>query len=163
MIMLRRLFSPFAFSLFIITISIVASTLGQQEAAPILVHNSDFGGVIFPADMKAFQRGFPKGVSYWTPSQSEVIAAEKELIPFLSRSNDERVKEILSKLRAYKRQYVGVVIAGHKYVYFNLFCLAPKDWTRREFVVSDGGTCFLNIRFSMETKTFSNLQINGVA
>jgi len=127
------------------------------------VHTSDFDGVILPADMKAFQREFPKGVRYWTPAESDVLLAEKELIPFLSRSGDTRVKEILSKIKTYKRQYVGVVIAGHKYVYFNLFCVALNYWTRREVVVFDGGTCFFNVRFSTESKAFSDLRVNGVA
>lgn len=113
--------------------------------------------------MKAFQREFPKGVRYWTPAESDVLLAEKELIPFLSRSGDTRVKEILSKIKTYKRQYVGVVIAGHKYIYFNLFCVALNYWTRREVVVSDGGTCFFNVRFSTESKAFSDLRVNGVA
>ena len=162
-IMLRPLVSPIAFLLLILTISISVPTSGRQAPAPILVHTSDFDGVIFPGDMKPFQREFPKGVRYWTPAESDVLLAEKELIPFLSRSNDTRVKEILSKIKTYKTQYVGVVITGHKYVYFNLFCIAPDYWTRREVVVLDGGTCFFNVRFSIENKAFSNLRVNGVA
>jgi len=127
------------------------------------VHGTDFEGVIFPAAMRAFSSRFPKGVRYWTPSESEVLAAEKELRPFLSRSNDARVKEILEKIGTYKRQYVGVLINGHKYVYFNLFCLASKDWTQKEFTVSDGGACFFNVRFLIENKMFSDLRVNGVA
>jgi len=158
----RRFLSPFVF-LVLILISISAAASGRQANTPILVHRSDFDGVIFPADMRAFQREFAREVRYWTPSKSEVLTAEKELIPFLSRSNDARVKEILGKIKTYKRQYVGVFISGHKYVYFNFLCLAPKDWTRKDFIVSDGGTCFFNVRFSIETNTFSNLRVNGVA
>ena len=140
-----------------------ASTSGRQATAPTLVHTSALDGVIFPADLKAFQDEFPKGVRYWTPSESDVLVAEKELMPFLSHSKDPRVKEILSKINTYKRQYVGVVITGHKFVFMNLFCLTAKYWMQREVVVADGGTCFFNVRFSTETKTFSNLQVNGVA
>lgn len=161
--MFQRFFSAAAFLPLILTISISASTSGRQATAPVLVHTSDFDGVIFPADMKAFQREFPKGVRYWTPQESDVLVAEKELIPFLSRSNDARAKEILSKIKTYKRQYVGVVVAGRKYIYFNLFCVALNYWTREEVVVLDGGTCFFNVRFSIETRTFSNLRVNGVA
>jgi hypothetical protein len=158
-----RLLSPIAFLLLIPTVSKSAPTSERQTTAPMLVHTTSSDGVIFPADLKAFQAEFPKGVRYWTPSESDVLVAENELIPFLSRSKDSRVKEILSKIHTYKRQYVGVVIAGHRLVYMNLFCVAGKDWTRREMVVADGGTCFFNVRFSTETKTFSNLQVNGIA
>ena len=144
-------------------ISLCASTQGGQFTSPIPVHATGVDGVIFPADMKAFQTQFPKGVRYWTPSESDVLVAEHELIPFLGRSHDARIREILSKIKTYKRQYVGVVIAGHKYVYFNLFCVAPNYWTRAEVVVLDGGTCFFNVRFSSETKAFSELRLNGVA
>jgi hypothetical protein len=146
--------------LVILTIFLAAST---QSTGPLRVHTPDSDGVIFPASMKAFHGEFPKGVRYWTPSETDVLLAEKELIPFLSRSNDGRVKEILSKIKTYKRQYVGVFIAGHKYIFLNLFCDAPKYWTRQEVVVFDGGTCFFNVRFSTEDKSFSNLLVNGVA
>lgn len=162
-IMLRQTLSGVAVLLLIPIMSISASTSRGQGTAPILVHTSDFDGVIFPAGMKAFQTEFPKGVRYWTPSESDVLVAERELIPFLSRSNDARVKQILSRIKTYKRQYVGVVIAGHKDLYFNLFCMAPNYWTRAEVVIFDGGTCFFNLQFSTETKSFSDLRVNGIA
>jgi Protein of unknown function DUF72 len=49
-------------------------------------------GVIFPANMKAFQGEFPKGVRYWTPSESEVLMAEKELVPFLQNNRRNAVQ-----------------------------------------------------------------------
>jgi hypothetical protein len=162
-VMFRRFFSAIAFLLITLTISISVSTSGRQATPSVLVHTSDFDGVIFSADMKAFQKEFPTGVRYWTPSESDVLAAERELIPFLSSSKDARVKEILSKIKTYKRQYVGVVIAGRKYIYFNLFCMAPNYWTREEVVVFDGGTCFFNVWFSSDTKAFSKLRVNGLA
>src|SRR5262249_15044871 len=112
--MFLRFLSQFVLLLSILTISIPTATPGRQTNTTIQVHGADFEGVIFPAAMRAFSSRFPKGVRYWTPSESEVLAAEKELIPFLSRSNDARVKEILEKIRTYKRQYVGVLINGHK-------------------------------------------------
>ena len=75
--MFRRILSPSAFLPFILTIFISASTSRQQATAPILVHTSAFDGVIFPADMKAFQKKFPEGVRYWTPSESDVLLAER--------------------------------------------------------------------------------------
>ena len=135
--MLRRLLSLIAF-LMLPTMAFCALTAGRQATAATLVHSSGFDGVIFPAEMRTFQMDLPKGVRYWTPSESDVLVAEKELIPFLSRSNDARVKDILGRIKTYKRQYAGVLIAGHKFVYINLFCAASSYWTQREVVVSDG-------------------------
>jgi len=159
--MLRRLIASLAVFALILTISTSAS--GRQGATPMRVSTADYDGIIFPAEMKAFRGEFPKGVGYWTPSESEVLAAEKQLVPFLRGSSDPRVKEILNKISTYKRQYVGVIVAGQKYLYFNLFCLAPNYWTRSEVIVLDGGSCFFNVRFSNETKTFSHFRVNGVA
>ena len=90
--------------------------------------------------------------------------AEKDLVPFLWTSRDPRASEVLKGIKSYKRQYVGIIIGGHKQIYINSFCdPAAVDWTRKEIVVADGGPCYFSVRFSNKTKTFSHLQINGLA
>jgi hypothetical protein len=138
------------------------SDLGRQ--VPTLVQEHGFVGVIFPAKMKAFQRQFPKDVRFWTPSESDIIMAERELVPFLQNANDPRVSDILRAISTYKRQYSGIVLNERKLIHINLFCETDaRNWTRQEVVVLDGGPCYFNLRFSIETKTFSHLQINGRA
>jgi len=140
-----------------------------QNAAPSLrkaslVRGPGFVGVIFPANTKAIPKLYPAGVSYWTPSQSDVFAAEERLIPFLKNSNNPRVPEIVKRLETYKRQYRGIILGGHKQIVIRFFCeTLSDDWISEEMIVDDGGSCFFDLRFSTETKTFSGLQINGFA
>ena len=138
---------------------------GQQEAGlakPTLVKGSGFFGVIFPANSEEMPGLYPPGASYWTPLESDVIAAEDGLIPFLAKSKDPKAPEILKQIGAYKRQYRGIVLGGRKQIFIRFFCeISSEDWTSREMVVLDGGSCFFSLRFSPATKTFSNLWING--
>jgi hypothetical protein len=140
---------------------------GQPEASlakPTLVKGSGFVGVIFPANSEEMPGLYPPGASYWTPSESDVIAAEDGLIPFLGKSKDPKAPEILKQIGSYKRQYRGIVLGGRKQIFIRFFCeISSEDWTSREMVVLDGGSCFFNLRFSPATKTFSNLWINGEA
>jgi hypothetical protein len=131
---------------------------------PALVRGPGFVGVIFPANTKEIPGLYPAGVSYWTPSESDILAAEEGLIPFLGKSVDPKAPEILKRIGAYRRQYRGIVLGGHKQIFIRFFCeTLSDDWTSHEMVVLDGGSCFFNLRFSTETKAFSHLWVNGEA
>jgi len=45
----------------------------------------------------------------------------------------------------------------------HFFCEAYKEDLNTEQIVMDGGYCFFSVRFSIDTKTFSDLEINGIA
>lgn len=144
------------------------STSGRQKAdsdSGVFIHGHGFAGIIFPSNMKAHQDQFPRGTRYWTPSESDVLMAEHELVPYLQQSGNPGVKEILKALGTYKHQYIGIVSGGHRQIYINFFCDTDKSdvWKSREIVVLDGGPCYFNLRYSVESKTFSNLRINGRA
>ena len=131
---------------------------------PLVVNGAGFVGVIFPADSKPIDGMYPAGTAYWTPSESDVLEAENGLLPFLSNSKDRRAPEIIKGIESYKRQYRGLVLNGHRQIIIHFFCETDsQDWKKREILVFDGGTCFFNLRFMIETKTFSHLQINGLA
>jgi hypothetical protein len=130
----------------------------------VLVKGPGFVGVIFPANSKAIRGLYPQGVSFWTPSESDVLAAEKGLVPFLRNLKNPRVAEILKGIETYKRQYRGVILGGHKQIFVRFFCeTSTENWTSHEIIVLDGGSCFFNLRFSIATKTYSHLWINGEA
>lgn len=131
---------------------------------PVLVKGPEFIGVIFPANAKVMPGLYPPGASYWTPSESDVFEAEERLIPFLKESKNPKVPVILERVGTYKRQYRGVALNGQKQIFIRFFCATSSDdWMSDEIVVLDGGSCFFNLRFSSETKTFSDLWINGEA
>jgi len=131
---------------------------------PALIKGPEFVGVVFPANAKVMRGLYPPGASYWTPSESDVLAAEERLIPFLKESKNPKVPAILNRIGAYKRQYRGVDLNGQKQIFIRFFCVTSSDdWMSDEIVVLDGGSCFFNLRFSTDTKTFSDLWINGEA
>ena len=49
-------------------------------------------------------------------------------------------------------------------MFINLFCTVDDPhWMLREVLVMDGGACFFRVQFSVKTKTFHSLQVNGYA
>jgi hypothetical protein len=104
-----------------------------------------------------------RGTQYWTPSESDVAAAEQRLKLFLKASKDSRVPEILNNIEKYMRQYRGVILSGQKLIIIRFFCSArTQDLVEAESIVLDGGSCFFNLRYSTRTKAFSHLEINGL-
>jgi hypothetical protein len=140
-------------------------TENGDRPKPVLVKGDGYVGVIFPADSKELPLGlYPKGASYWTPMEADISEAEKNLVPFLEKSKDRSAPEILKRIEMYKRQYRGIVLDGHKQIFINFFCETySEDWKNEEMIAVDGGSCFFNLRFAIETMTFSDLEINGYA
>lgn len=72
---------------------------------------------------------------------------------------------------AFYRQYAGVIINGHKYVYINAFRSHPiyargtdRDrWRSVPELVCDGGSSFWGALYDPETRQFSQLSFNGIA
>jgi hypothetical protein len=140
------------------------SITGCQAERPHIVRGTGFLGVIFPRNVEA--PPFPKSDGYWTPSESDVFAAEEGLKAFLKQSNNDRVPEIVARLDTYKRQYFGIILGGQKQIAIRFLCEGssiPLNWTKEVDVINDGGSCFFNVRFTTKTKSFSDLQINGMA
>ncbi len=105
-------------------------------------------------------------MQYWTPSESDILEAESKLVVFLQQAKLRSFEKdkILKDIKSYKRQYVGVLTKGAKEIFINFFCIVDDPgWTRHEVLVLDGGSCFFRVNFSMKTKTFHGLQVNGYA
>jgi hypothetical protein len=148
-----------------------ASTPAQTQATsgsrPALVKGPRFVGVIFPASGKTTRVDldlYPKGASFWTPAESDILSAEEALTPFLKQSGNPKAPEILKRLETYKRQYRGVVLHSHKQIFIRFFCqISSDEWMTEETIILDGGSCFFNLQYSPETKTFSHFGVNGEA
>jgi hypothetical protein len=120
-------------------------------------------GVILPKNARVLRNLYPAGNGYWTPSVRDVLEAEARLELFLKASKQPQIPEILKGIRSYKRQYRGLE-GGQKFLVVRFFCDTPlPDLTEQELVILDGGSCFFNVRYSISTKTFSSLEINGYA
>lgn len=125
-------------------------TEGHAEKTGIgtwLSSESDFGG-------------------YWTPTEEDILNLEGKLDSFL-RENSEQFNSqppVWEQIKNYKRQYAGLIINGKQLIYGNFFCTETGvDWREEWVIVMDGGDCFFQLRFDMESGEFMNLMVNGEA
>lgn len=125
-------------------------------------------------------RASPQAVSFWTPTASDVRAAEQSLPAFLRTAKPSVPYRPLSKRRLDLdyRQYAGFVAKnGHNCLYVNAFVPVTKDameeyasspgkrfnWRRDPVDVCDGGDSFWGAEYDTQTKKWSHLYFNGVA
>ncbi|HKU52107.1 MAG TPA: hypothetical protein VJQ25_06555 [Nitrospira sp.] len=130
--------------------------------------------VIFPAkEAKAQSLGDwlatnGQTAEYWTPSEDNVLALENGLGSYLEQSNSESFNQqplpIWERLDEYNRQYIGILLDNKKVIYANYFCDSSQiDW-RKDFVfVMDGGDCFFQFKYDVDSAEFFDLQVNGNA
>ena len=120
----------------------------------ILITTDEFEGVIF------HDRD-------WVPTVEEVRTLEKQLeiyLPQQQHAFDSSKIPIEERLPSYKRQYWGVFKNEKRVIFANFFCNALNyDWTDQKVVVHDGGDCYFQIQYDVETGTFSDLYVNGSA
>lgn len=107
-------------------------------------------------------------VEYWTPSEDNVLTLEEGLVTYLQNYPDDRFSSqqapIWERLGQYNRQYIGIVLDEEQVIYANYFCESLAiDW-RTEFVfVLDGGDCFFQFKYDVNSEEFFDLQVNGIA
>lgn len=108
-----------------------------------------------------------ESTGYWTPTEKDVLVVENEVGFFLQENSDAfRLQEspVWERLDEYNRQYLGIILGEKKIIYANFFCSQIDfDW-RKDFVfVMDGGSCFFQFKYDVDTGEFFDLQVNGEA
>jgi hypothetical protein len=64
----------------------------------------------------------------------------------------------------YKRQYVGLLKNKQRLIWGKFFCSAlGTNWRREPIDVDDGGDCYFQVLFNVDTGQFSELMVNGEA
>jgi len=101
---------------------------------------------------------------FWAPSVSDVLKLEEKIDEYLSQNSNQfyRQPPVWERLDEYQRQYIGFERDGKQIIYGNYFCDSTgKNW-RQEFVfVFDGGDCFFQVEYDVESGTFIKLWVNG--
>jgi len=131
-----------------------------------------------PAALHQCTRDTPQGVEgFWTPSTSQIAALERNLATFIETRPSERHGIVFAPralpsdghhtvvaLDQYRRQYVGFIKGGKRYVYGNFYMSsrAPKDEASQAVSVCDGGWAYWGITYSVESGEFNDLQLNWV-
>ena len=137
-----------------------------------IVKTGEFEGAIILKEQGRSEY-FGKNIkAFWTPTEQNVLDAEKLAQAYLEKyhRNDNyhnmSVKHILSQLKKYKRQYVGLIDEnGDKSVWINYFHDSGDfpQWDQQLVEVNDGGDNFFNIKVNLNKKNSYDLSINGVA
>jgi hypothetical protein len=103
---------------------------------------------------------------YWTPTMGDILDIEARLGDFLQQNADQFFLHptVWEQLNEYHRQYVGLMVDGKRLIYGNFFCTdMGTDWTQDWVVVLDGGDCFFQTTYDVESGTFIRLRVNGEA
>ncbi len=150
------------------TVLTAAFTETKVALAPVLVAADTYEGVIFPPEVSA--RVAPgKADAGWMPTEADIAALEDGLITFLQESGDVAPLEsddppLWQRVPAYKRQYFGIEQAGKRLIYVEFFCkTSGLDWRSVPLEVSDGGDCYFQTTYDVDTDSFLSISINGEA
>jgi len=105
-----------------------------------------------------------KTEGYWTPGRDDVLALEQRLEPYLQQAAPQTYPGPLRELNVYRRQYLGILVNGQRVIFTNFFCNAyDTDWQRDIVFVLDGGSCYFEVKYDIETGEFYDLSIHGEA
>ena len=91
----------------------------------------------------------------WSPDLADLQAAEDAV-----RNAPAGARE--PQLDGY-RQYVGLVEEGDRKIIVNSMCMEIDGWTEAYIEVADGGPCFWNALYNVETGELEFLIVNGEA
>lgn len=128
------------------------------------IKTDDFEGVIFSVENGATTGVANQGETYRTPSQAEVLALENQLGPYLQETAPRDYPGPLRDLSEYKRQYLGILVNEQQVIFVNFFCNAHGlDWSHEFVFIADGGSCYFEVKYNLETGEFFDLSIHGEA
>ncbi len=102
----------------------------------------------------------------WMPVEADVQTMESRLSRITQLASQSGIKDKrMDHPEGFYRQYVGIMVGKHKFIYINAFCAESSlsYWKQKLVVVSDGGSCFWNVIYDFASGEFSYLQINGYA
>jgi hypothetical protein len=113
---------------------------------PVTVDGID--GVIVAGEDGAL---FVEAESWWAPTTDDISAAEEAIATGQG-------------LLDHQRQYVGFIEDGERRVLVNGFCDAfGLDWRSQPILVADGGECFFEAVYNVDSGELERFQFNGEA
>ena len=96
---------------------------------------------------------------------ADVGRLEKALPAALARAPQARELNIPRVLQGWRRQYVGIVRGGKRFLYGNFFPVHDASeqptWRSRPVIVCDGGPVFFGVEMEMATGRITHLAFNG--
>lgn len=145
----------------------LAGLVTPSPAPGQVISIDTFEGVIFSqqeAEQMGLGRILGRDVSgYWTPDRDQVQALEDKLASYLSHAAPETYPGPLRPLDEYTRQYAGIQVNGQKVIFVNFFCNPDEhdDWQQDFVLVMDGGSCYFELKYDVQTGALYDLSIHG--
>jgi len=135
-----------------------------------ILYENQYTGVIIPEkDAKEFTKW---EVRFWTPDKFIVDKAESIVPKFLTKiihsekANDyskRDASEILNILKSYKRQYVGYMEKGKKYLWIHFINGIPAfngEWKNHPVHIFDGGIVSWRVVYDIEKNEIIDYDVN---
>jgi hypothetical protein len=110
------------------------------------------------------------GESTWQPGEADILALEAAL-PAALRAQPPRsdAAELARAPNGWRRQYVGIVRGGRRFVYGSFFPADasrhgdPDQWRRETLIVCDGGPSFFGVEYDVQGRRVTHVAYNGMA
>ncbi|MEO0535226.1 MAG: hypothetical protein AAF215_15310 [Cyanobacteria bacterium P01_A01_bin.123] len=159
-----------------IAISLAGCAVETPAPPTTLIQEPDYLGVIFSAAEAERQRlDIPMTadtVEFWSPSAADIAHLEAQILPALL--TDERlsdgvgfnpVRPLEEALPDYGRQYFGYFTTdGEAIIYTSFFCNASvEDLMDGGGPPLDGGDCYFQIHYNIDTDEYFDLYVHGEA
>jgi hypothetical protein len=132
-----------------------AATVTVDAWAPVTINGHE--GVIVPVDETPsllMETGI-ESEDYWMPSESDLQLAEDELEQHMSRSPG-----LGAGMLDAMRQYGGFIEDGERKIYVNSFCAEFDNWRSNVVFVLDGGACFWQAIYNVDTGEIEAIYVN---
>jgi hypothetical protein len=131
------------------------------------------------ATMKQCSRATPHATGAWMPSTAQLLELESQLPQLATLATQQGISPSIGDRTASFRQYLGVIVDGHRFIYVNAALSTEKPAKAahlasqgagtpfraepKPIIVCDGGNYFWGVLYDPETKKFSQLETNGFA
>jgi len=149
------------------SLDIPSTATAKSSQSPTVTVNQNW---VILANKRAEETGIAAGLlendGFWIPSVDDILKLEENLAGYLNQNSDQfyRQPPVWERLDEYQRQYIGFERNGRQIIYGNYFCdNLGKNWRQELIFVLDGGDCFFQVEYDVESGMFINLLVNGEA
>jgi hypothetical protein len=143
-------------------IALITTLLGAAPVPPdvAILSASQIAPMLHQCSREA-----PKpGEGAWQPNAQDIAALEAALPAALGAMKAKGVPVRTILLGGFRRQYVGIVRGGRRYLYGNFFPAeagGSDRWRREAVIVCDGGPAFFGAEYDVAGHAFTQIGFNG--
>jgi len=147
------------------SVDIPSTSMAKTLESPTAMANQNW---VIIAEERAVETGIASWLAesgnFWTPSVVDILKLEEEIAGYLSQNSNQfyRQPPVWQRLDDYQRQYIGLERGGRQIIYGNYFCNSGGiNWRQELVIVEDGGECFFQVEYDIESALFIKLLVNG--